>query len=205
MHRRNRYRPCLSDVLEDRLVLSHAVGRGASVLVSGLNPKLQTLGKGRVQPIIALANQAFDSFQQDYTQTRAAYLATLPGANAGTNAAFQNYTQNRLELLAQQIISSVLTSKSALAKNGSAYVLPAMVARKINGVNTASGATVPYRAGTLGAALWTSIPSSTSYSPQAAALDALSQDQAIQAARVSVINGLNVIRNSDFGVQNKHH
>ena len=209
MRVRNAYRPAVTDELEDRVVLSQ-MWRGASVLLSGLAPHISNPNSKHSQSIVALTNKAFDSFSQDFTQTRAVYVASLMNStNTTTSSSFTNYTENRLNLLAQQIINSVLTSTSSLAKNGNSYVLPGMVARKINGVVPTNDAAAnlkagDYAAGTLGKALVDSMPVSGN-NAQGIALNSLSQDQAIEAARVSVTNGLNVIRNSAYGVKNKSH
>ena len=94
--------------------------RGHSVLVSGLMPRNAGLSRRNASSVIALTNQAIDSFQNDYTQARAAYFSTLqtPKSSEGTNAqeAFQLYTKSRVYLLGQQITSNLLASSAALGE-----------------------------------------------------------------------------------------
>jgi hypothetical protein len=201
MRKHNEFRPVAVVQLEDRIVLNHSGFRNPSVLVGGLTPRVQGIGRHNPQPILALINKAFDSFVQDYTQARAAYLSTLnqPTTTSGTGAtdAFKNYTRYRVELLANQVVSSALqTSISQVKQHGSGWSVPALVGRRLDGVTSATDQT--FRNGTLGSALTSTIPSSQT-GPAAAALDSLAQDQAIAAARVAILNGLNIAKNNDFG------
>jgi hypothetical protein len=201
MRKRNGYRPELNDELETRVVLSHGGFRNPSVLLSGLTPRAQSLGRLGSQSLIALTNKAFDSFVQDYTQARGAYLSTLnTPSGKDSNTAFQNYTQYRVALLAQQIVSTALMSPLSNSKqSGTGSSLRGLVSRKINGTDA-----LGFTPGTLGNALINATPSAMASAP-AAALDSLAQDQAIEAARVGVINGLNIIKNGDFGNSNHFH
>jgi len=200
MRKRNEFRPVAGDQLEDRVVLNHAGFRNPSVLVAGLTPRVQGLGRHNPQPILALINKAFDSFVQDYTQARGAYLSTLSqGSTPGTSAltAFQNYTRYRVELLANQVVSSTLqTTISQSKQHGQGWSVPGLVQRKLDGVTSASNPA--FRNGTLGDALTSTIPTMQT-SAAAASLDSLAQDQAIAAARVGILNGLNIVKNNDFG------
>jgi hypothetical protein len=211
MRKRTAFRPVAGDHLEDRVVLNHGGFRNPSVIVAGLTPRVQGVGRHNPQPILALVNTAFDSFVRDYTQARAAYLSTLSSSSSsGTSgttpkSAFTNYTQYRVELLANQVVSSVLQSAVGTAqKHGSGAVLPGLVARKLNGRETTPANGNPYRAGTLGSALISTIPDPQS-SAAATSLSSLAQDQAIAAARVGVINGLNIMKNNSFGISSPHN
>jgi hypothetical protein len=111
-----------------------------------------------------------------------------------------NYTQYRVELLANQVVSSVLTSSVATAqKCGSGAVLPGLVGRKLNGKAPTPTNGNPYRADTLGFALISTIPAPGT-PPAAASLSSLAQDQAIASARVGMINGLTIMKNGNFGI-----
>lgn len=199
MRKRNVFRPVAGDHLEDRVVLNHGGFRNPSVLVAGLTPRVQGLGRHNPQPILALINKSFDSFVQDYTQARAAYLSTLSQAKSGgttANQAFTNYTRYRVVLLANQVVSSTLqTTISQSKQHGQGWSVPGLVQRKLDGVAPSNN---EFRAGTLGSALTTTIPT-TNTSPAAASLSSLAQDQAIAAARVGILNGLNIVKNNDFG------
>jgi hypothetical protein len=201
----------VADALECRIVLNHSVGRAPSVLLAGLTPRVQAVGNHQSAAIAPLINKAFDSFVQDFDQARATYLSTLstssttpaPAGTLSTTAitAFENYTHFRVELLAQQVVSSALQSSLGTSKQkGQGPTLPALVMRYINGVNS-NGMS---NGGTLLKALFDSTPGPGS-SQAAAALDSLAQDQAIASARVGVLNGLNIIRTGDFGNSNNHH
>jgi hypothetical protein len=205
MRRRNRYRPAW-DELEGRVVLNHGVHRNPSVLLNGLHPGTDTVRPGGRQSIIALTNKAFDLFQQDYAQARATYLAaaaTSPAPMTATQVtapqqAFMNYTTARINVLAQEIVSNMLMTPLVNTPQSSRGVsLPGLVNRRINGVSSTNNVT-SFLPGTLGQQLTNAIPPPGS-SAAVAGLDSLAQDQAIEAARVGVVNGLNIIKNGDFG------
>ena len=176
----------------------------------GLRPTSRPSFPGRVPgrpvaPVPAGINAAFDSFSQDYTQARGVYLSALatPGSsdsvNMGLRAAFVNYTQNRVELLGQQLTglfvhaSAGAQSQHSNQSQGAGTNLYRVVQTRVSGLET-TGASTPtlsnnvFRLGTVGRALIDSTPTSN-VSPGTTALDSLAQDQAIEAARVAVTNG----------------
>jgi hypothetical protein len=173
--------------------------RGLSVVVSGLEPRQQVLSRGQ-QSIIGEVNQAFDSFTSDYDQARATYFASIqnvPSQAAVMQAvsAFTLYTKERVALLAQQLISSFIQSPQANAHGrGKDSTLKILINTKIIGPAN----TMPD--GSLVQELVKSIPQ-PSPSQATSALYTLTQDDAIQAARVTMINGVNILKNADFGNQ----
>jgi hypothetical protein len=185
--------------LEPRVLLSRAGGRGPSVVVSGLYPGHQVLNR-RQQPVIAEVNQSFDTFKSDYGQARATYFSSIlgqPVVNAAAMQAFQLYTRQRVALLGQQIISSFLQTPQGTARaKGQPETLRVLVSNKIIGPQ---GQTPP---GSLAQSLLDTIPLPGTPAPTQS-LFSLSQDNAIEAARVAVINGVNIVKNGDFG--NKTH
>jgi hypothetical protein len=195
------FRPALADRLENRVVLSHGVHRNLSVLVAGLTPHATSLVRNaHRESIIALINQAFNSFSQDYTQARATYLSGLPSPSADATAAFKNYTTYRVNLLGQQLTSVALQTSQVNAKqHGSGASLPAMIARRVDGVDNKG----VFQPNTLGSALINTIPPNNS-TPSDISLDSLAQDQAIQATQVAVVNGFNIVKNNDFGNKPAH-
>src|SRR5262249_33676686 len=107
--------------------------------------------------------------------------------------AFTLYTKERVSLLAQQLISSFLQAPQANAHaRGQQSTLKLLINSKIIG----PGNTMPN--GSLVQERVKSIPQ-PSTSVATSSLYTLTQDDAIQAARVTVINGVNVLRNADFG------
>ncbi len=200
MRRKTGFPFMLCERLEDRFVLngSHAA-KQLSVVVSGLSPRQQVLNSHQ-QPVIAEVNQAFSSFQNDYGQARGTYFASIqnqtPGADATKSAAtaFTLYTTQRLELLAQQLISSFLQEpQGASHAKGQTITLKQMISKKIINPQTRNGPT-----GLLYQSLTTSIPPAGA-SASTESLYTLSQDNAIQAAQVTVTNAVGVLRNGQFG------
>jgi hypothetical protein len=119
MKRRKGFIPSGFDHLEHRVVLSHY--RGSSVVVSGLHPRQNVLNRHHMT-VVAEVNQAFSTFQTDYDQARATYFASILNqpstSTAATQAftAFKLYTQQRVSLLAQQLVSSFLQYEPATAR-----------------------------------------------------------------------------------------
>ena len=196
MERKRRFVPSSVDRLEDRLVLSSY--RGYSVVVSGLHPRQNVLNRHQ-QTIVAEVNQAFTSFQSDYDQARATYFASIANPSsvsaATTDAytAFTLYTTQRVNLLAQQLISSFLQYKPSTARqHGQPSTLQVLITHRIIGINGQA------TAGSLENSLMSTIPQTVTSAPTAT-LYSLSQDNAIEAAQVAILNGAGILRNGDFG------
>ena len=193
MKRKQKFIPSAFDHLEDRVVLS--TYRGSSVVVSGLHPRQNVLNR-RQTTVVAEVNQAFSSFQSDYDQARATYFASIANQSSvstATTQAFTLYTQQRVSLLAQQLISSFLQYKSATARpHGQPSTLQVLINHRIIGINGQA------TAGSLANSLLTTIPPAGTSAPTAT-LYSLSQDNAIEAAQVAILNGAGILRNGDFG------
>jgi len=193
MERKRRFVPSVVDRLEDRVVLS--TYRGSSVVVSGLHPRQNVLNRHQTA-VAAEVNQAFSSFQNDYDQARATYFASIvnqANPSTATTDAFTLYTTQRVSLLAQQLISSFLQYKPGTAQqHGRPSTLQVLITHRIIGIN--GEATV----GSLANSLLTTIPPAGTSAPTAT-LYSLSQDNAIAAAQVSILDGAGILRNGDFG------
>ena len=115
----------------------------------------------------------------------------------GTNAAFQNYTTTRVNVLAEQLVSSLLVSPSITSRaRGQVDTLPSLISRRVNGNAPTS----------LLSTLKASIPPAGSTASAATTLYSLSQDNAIEASRISLINAVGILKNGDFGNSaRKHH
>jgi hypothetical protein len=193
MKDRRRFRPVMGDRLERRLALRHG-GPITPALIGTLSPTPRASGPaGRVA---AQANQAFDSFTQDYSQAQGAYLSS--GTASG---AFEAFTTQRVNLLAQQLtrIFARLPGSFAQIKNthqrsvsgNSTVVFQAFLFKKINGngggndslLQTLNSPSVVPPAGTKGAA---------------ATLYTLTATNAIQSARIATINAVKYIANDTF-------
>jgi hypothetical protein len=146
--------------------------------------------------VVAEVNQAFASFQNDYGQARATYFASIvnqASPSMATTQAFTLYTTQRVSLLAQQLISSFLQYKPATARqHGQPSTLQVLISHRIIGINGQA------TAGSLANSLLTTIPPPGTSAPTAT-LYSLSQDNAISAAQVAILNGAGILRNGDFG------
>jgi hypothetical protein len=175
------------------VLLSHY--RGSSVVVNGLHPRQNVLNRHQTT-VLAEVNQAFSSFQNDYDQARATYFASIlnqPNPSKATTDAFSLYTTQRVSLLAQQLASSFLQYQSATARpHGQPSTLQVLINHRIIGLNGQA------TAGSLQAALQSTIPKPATSAPTQT-LYSLSQDNAIAAAQVAILNGAGILRNGDFG------
>ena len=204
MQSRNRFRPALGQ-LEERVVLSHAAPSTYSVISDNFSGRQFTIKHGRPAPVVSLVNAAFDQFEQDYRQVRSTYFGAIGSgtATASDFFAFTNYTIQRVELLAQQLTNSLLQAPLS-AQRGHKLPSPLIgVARKINGFAPANMGGNPFAVGTLGNALISSTPGIAS-SATTLSLDSLAQDNASEAARVAMIDTVNIIKNGFFGNSKKH-
>lgn len=205
MSRRNAFRP--SEVpgvkLEDRVVLSGGAGSmSSSVLLRTFRAPQRAVVTPRPS-VASLVDLAYDSFQEQFRQVRATYLNSLRAGTATTAdlEAFQDYVAQRVDLLAQQITNSMLVyPKGAARGTGGASVLPLLVARiKGNSTATPPGALQP---GTLKSALTDTAPAAGA-SETTIILSTMAQDDAIEASRVSTLNGVTIVRNGYFGSSRK--
>lgn len=200
------FRPSDPLPLEDRTLLSHGP-LSTPVTAGGLYPYTRTISY-KLQTTIALVNQAFDSFQNDYGQARGTYDASIlnqSNPSSVTTNAFMLYTTQRVNVLAQQIISAALASPQGVVRtNGMPNTLSVLIKKQIITQNELANPTAAFRSGTLEASLINSIPPAGASAPSAS-LYALTQNNAIEAARVAVINGVSIMRIGSFGNTTKSH
>ncbi len=196
MKRKHGFTPLALDQLESRVVLSQTT-QGLSVVVSGLSPHQRALNR-KQQAFSAEITQAFSSFQSDYDQARATYFASIvnqPNPSTATMNAFSLYTTERVSLLAQQLINIFIQSPTGTARGqGQPYALQQLISNKILG---------PHK-DTLNKSLLATIPQPGTSAPTSS-LYTLSQDNAIQAAQVAVLNGLSIVKNGAFGIEKTQH
>jgi hypothetical protein len=182
MRRKHKFIPTPLDRLERRVVLSRKA-LGTPVVVSGLYPHQSVLNRQQ-QSVAAEINQEFGSFRNDYDQARATYFASIQNqtfpSQATTNA-FVVYTTQRVSLLAQQTLNIFVQTKRT---TGQTHGLNRLVATKLIG----SRAQTP--PGSLARSLLETIPQPSTNAPTSS-LYSLSQDNAIEAARVAILNGVN--------------
>jgi hypothetical protein len=207
MKRRHGFIPSARDQLEARVVWSKTT-LGLSTVVGGLSPHLRVLNRQQTA-LVAEVNQAFDSFQNDYDQARSTFFASLQGSAGSTAAvgsattAFTDYTVQRTQLLAQQIIGSFVQTPQGTAKAPSQpYALKQLVESKLIGPKgkgpggsliDSLSQTIPQ----ISASMLGSSPTTTLYT--------LSQDNAIAAARTAVLNGVSILKSGAFGIQQVQH
>lgn len=178
MRRKHQLIPTAIDCLESRVVPSH---------VSSVSLLDQTSGRGAVtrqgQSITAEIVQDFDSFRNDYSQARATYYTSIQNQtnpSPTTTYAFVAYTTQRVSLLAQETLSVVSRVKHGPAES---RAMKKLVAAKIMGPK---GQMPP---GSLALALIETSPQPGTTSPTSS-LYTLSQDEAIAAAQVAILNGV---------------
>jgi hypothetical protein len=194
-----------SEQLEERVVLNGSGGTiGSPVLLQGLHAPAHVFHSRKSAAISSLVDLAFQSFQQDFRQVRATYLASVQSQTATDNdtMAFKNYIKERTNLLAQQVVNSFLVyPQSTTRSHGSSSALPLIVAR-INGPQ-ARGAT-PSQTATLVTNLTMNTPASNA-STTTIAIDTIAQDNAIESFRVATLNGVSIVRNGYFGSAQSTH
>jgi hypothetical protein len=200
MERRRQFIPAVSDRLEPRVVLSQTT-LGLATVVSGLSPHLRALNRQQTA-MTAEVNQAFDSFQADYDQARATYFSSIqnqPSPSDATTAAFTLYTTQRVSLLGHQLVSIFVQSPQGTVRApGQPAALKQLIATKIIGPQG------QHPRGTLACSLLQTIPQPGTSAPTTS-LYTLSQDNAIETARVAVLNGVSIMKSGAFGIQKTSH
>ncbi len=167
MRRKHVLIPAAIDLLEIRLVPSHAA---ASVVPSAASIQDQV-------------NREFDAFQVDYEQARSTYYSSiqnLPNPGPATIYAFTSYTTQRVSLLAQEVLGTIGQARPGTARTRS---LEHLVRVRIIGPRDQ----MPY--GSLAQALLASPPQPGTTAPTSS-LYSLSEDAAIESARVAILNGV---------------
>jgi hypothetical protein len=182
MRRNCAFIPSPLDLLEKRVVLSRTA-LGTPVVVSGLYPHQGILSRQQ-QSVAAQIDQVFNSFQNDYDEARATYFTSIQNqvspSQATTNG-FVFYTTQRVSLLAQEILNVFVQTKRAPKQP---HGLKRLVTTKIIG---AQGQMLP---GSLAQSLLQTIPQPGTTAPTSS-LYSLSEDDATEAARVAILNGVN--------------
>ena len=181
MGQKHRFFPTQWDRLERRVVLSHSA-LGTPIVVSGLYPQQRVLDRQQ-QSVAAEVNQVFDSFQGAYSQARGTYFTSIQdqaNPSGATTNAFALYTTQQVSLLSQQILNIFVQTKRSPAQS---HALKRLVAKTIIGANQQSPP------GSLAGSLLETIPQPGTSAPTAS-LYSLGQDNAIQAARVAILNGV---------------
>jgi hypothetical protein len=200
MERRRQFIPSVSDRLEGRVVLSQTT-LGLSTVVSGLAPHLRVLNRKQTA-MSAEINQAFDSFQADYDQARATYYASIrnqASPSGATTQAFTLYTTQRVSLLAQQLVNIFVQSPQGAARAPhQPSALKQLITTKIIGPHG------EHPKGSLADGLLQTVPQPATSAPTSS-LYTLSQDNAIETARVAVLNGLSIMKSGAFGIQKNSH
>ncbi len=215
MRTRRKFTPSLqSSELEKRIVLSgyHGPNRmGAAVLLQRLHGPARPFRPHAPVPtpgqasVASLVDLSYQSFQQDYGAVRATYLSAVANGTAidKDKEAFDTYTTQRVGLLAQEVTNSfLLYAASATRGKRSDSALP-LVIRSISGGAADGRMNSPRRSESLVSNLTKSTPAPDS-SATTVALSTIAQDNAIEASRVSTLNGVTIIRNGAFGSRSKH-
>jgi hypothetical protein len=201
MRARNQFRPEAVDGLEPRLALHHG-SSSISVVTTGLLGPNQGFSANQTPSITTLVNQSFASFEEDYTQSRSIYISAIQAHTAATadSSALNQYTQQRVILLGQQLLNNLFQASPHIQHEHGVTDPATIITKKIDGQPATLNKTNPFNYGTLGCALLQSTPSASA-SPTAISLDSLAQDNAIEAARVAMINGINAAMKQ----ASKHH
>ena len=206
MRRRHQFVPSSPEGsrLEDRVVLNGTGNQVAnSVLLQGLNGPARSFRPHASAAVASLVDLAYQSFEQDFDAVRATYFSAVENGTATMPdmTAFKNYTQQRTNLLAQQVINSyLLYSPSTTRGHGVESPLPLAVAQ-INGA--ADKKPMLKQGSPLLMNLNTSIVSPGS-SATTITLSTVAEDNAIASSRVATLNGVTIVRNGNFGNGNKH-
>jgi len=212
MRARRKFTPSLqSTELEKRLVLSgyHGPNRmGAAVLLHRFQGPARAFRLMTPPPapasVAALVDRAYQSFQQDYGAVRATYLSSVSNGTATSEdkAAFDKFTTQRVGLLAQEVTNSFLVYAASTSRGKKSDSALPLVIRSISG-QTDNRMNNPRGSSSLVTNLTTSTPAPDA-SPTTVALSTIAQDNAIEASRVSTLNGVTIIRSGSFGSRAKH-
>jgi hypothetical protein len=117
--------------------------------------------------------------------------------------AFQRFTVNRVNLLAEQLANSFLQTPQSTVRGHSLPSPLTVLGKRINGL-TSTSTPNPFQVGTLGNSLVATIPAPNA-SATTIAIDSAAQSNAIQTAQVAMINSITIHKNGDFGYNVKPH
>jgi hypothetical protein len=189
MRKRHKFEPVIGDSLESRLVLTHG-GTIAPGLIGTLSPNPRASGAtGRD---VAQVNAAFDLFTANYLQAQGAYLSS---GTAADSTAMKAFAGQAVAVLAQsltrtlsRIPASLVYIKDAHQRTldgNSSVVLQAILYKRIDG-GSGSGSLLQ----TLSS---TSVIPATPPTGASASLYTLTATNAIQAARLGMINAVKLL------------
>jgi hypothetical protein len=194
MKGRRRFQPTSWGCLEARLVLTHG-GPLSPALIGTLSPNLRALGP--TARVVAQVNAAFNEFTTNYLQAQGAYLSS--GTTADSTA-FKSFTTQSVQLLAQNLTRTMVRLPGSLvyikdaaqrtAHGGSGIVLQAILFSRING-GSGSGSLLQ----TLNSA---AVVPATPPTGASATLYTLTATNAIQSARVAMINSVKFLIMNTF-------
>lgn len=196
MAQRRRFRPGLTETLEDRVVLSHA----ASISVARLNLSGRTgnLASSAVDQV----NQAFDSFTKDYLQAEGTYLSLDLPQSGNPEKYFRLYVVQRLNLLAEQLTHTFTYLPNSLNRipsssgPGGSPVLQVFLRRQITGGSSSS--LLRALVGTGQNANNLPIPAVGTMKGTAATLYTAQSLSAIDATRAATLNAVGYLLNNTF-------
>jgi hypothetical protein len=188
MRTRHKFQPVLTDALEARLVLTHG-GPIAPGLIGTLSPHP---GKsGATGRDVAQVNAAFDQFTANYLQAQGAYLSSGTSADS---TAMKAYATQSVQVLAQSLTRTLSRIPSSLIYIKDAHqrslngdmptVLQGILFRKISGDTSSS----LVQTLTSNSVIPTTPPTGAS-----ASLYTLTATNAIQAARLGMINAVKLL------------
>ena len=194
MRERHRFRPAGWDCLETRVALTHG-GPISSGLIGTLSPNPRA--GGPAARVVAQLNASFNEFTANYQQAQGAYLSSGTAADA---TAFKAYTDQAIGLLAQELTRTMSRVRGSLVyikdgqqrslHGGSSIVLQAILYSRING---------PAGSGSLMATLnSTAVVPTTPPTGASATLYTLTAANAIQSARVAMINSVKLLVMNTF-------
>ena len=196
MKRHSSFRPRPVEALEGRVVLHHGSAT-ISVVTGALHGSSRAFQAGQAPTITTLVDTSVGNFLQEYGQTRSVYFASIQArtATSADTAAFNQYTAQTVDLLAQQLLNNVQQSGQAGKHQAGKVDLTSVIQKKIDGAPSTASSKPSFNPGTLGCALLQSTPAAGA-STTAVAVESLAQDNAIEAARVAILNSLNTSKSN---------
>jgi len=195
MRERHRFRPAGWDRLEARVALTHG-GPISPALIGTLSPNPRA--GGAAARIVAQVNASFNQFTANYQQAQGAYLSSGTKDDA---TAFKHFTDQAVGLLAQELTRTMArlpgslvyikdTHQRSLHGTNSSIVLQAILYSRING-GSGSGSLLD----TLNS---TAVVPSTPPTGASATLYTLTAANAIQSARIAMINSVKFLVTNTF-------
>jgi hypothetical protein len=177
---------------------SPSVADAAAALVNAATAS--SASASSIASIDAAASALVDAAASSASSATAASAATPSAATVdAATTAFQDYTEQRTLLLSQQLISSFVQTPQGTARApGQPPALKQLIDTKIigpkgKGPDGSLIASLNQTNSEIDTSMLSSSPTTTLYT--------LSEDNAIQAARTAVLNGVSIIKSGAFGIQ----